>query len=119
MAQQVGTAVGLAAFTIIAVAYARGSAPAADRLHGLQVAILSTATLALAAAVLAALTLPWHATTGAPGSPRPSRRVRLIGRSRSCARTPQLRGMPSTSSPMTLSCISSVPPPMSVGGTDR
>ena len=31
----------------------------------------------------------------------------------------QLRGMPSTSSPMTLSCISSVPPPMSVGGTDR
>jgi MFS family permease len=31
----------------------------------------------------------------------------------------QLRGMPRTSSPMTLSCISSVPPPMSVGGTDR
>jgi MFS family permease len=65
MAQQVGTAVGLAGFTIIAVTFARGSAPAAARLNGLQAAILATAALALTAAVLAALTLP------RPGRPRP------------------------------------------------
>jgi MFS family permease len=57
MAQQVGTAIGLAAFSVVAVASAHGSA-LAGRLHGLQVATLGTSALALAAAVLAGLTLP-------------------------------------------------------------
>jgi MFS family permease len=64
MAQQVGTAIGLAAFSVVAVAYADGST-VADRLHGLQVAILATSALALAAAVLAGLTLP-HGTVTDP-----------------------------------------------------
>ncbi|HTW03434.1 MAG TPA: MFS transporter [Streptosporangiaceae bacterium] len=67
MAQQVGTAIGLAAFSVLAVASANGSAPA-ERLHGLQVATLGTSALALAAAVLAGLTLPHGAVTDAPGS---------------------------------------------------
>jgi hypothetical protein len=61
MAQQVGTAIGLAAFTVIAVAYAHGSAQVTDRLHGLQIATLCTAALALGTAVFAALTLPRRA----------------------------------------------------------
>jgi EmrB/QacA subfamily drug resistance transporter len=68
MGQQVGTAIGLTAFSVLAVAYAHGST-LADRLHGLQVATLATSALALAAAVLAGLTLPRGAVAGAPGSP--------------------------------------------------
>jgi MFS family permease len=68
MGQQVGTAVGLTAFSVLAVASAHGSA-LADRLHGLQVATLGTSALALAAAVLAGLTLPHRAVAGATGSP--------------------------------------------------
>ena len=67
MAQQVGTAIGLAAFSVLAVAYAHGSA-VADRLHGLQVAILGTSALALAAAVLAGLTLPHGSVADRPES---------------------------------------------------
>ena len=67
MAQQVGTAIGLAAFIVLAVASADGSA-LAERLHGLQVATLGTSALALAAAVLAWLTLPHGTVTDAPGS---------------------------------------------------
>jgi EmrB/QacA subfamily drug resistance transporter len=66
MAQQIGTAIGLAAFTAVAVAYERGLADVADRLRGLQAATLCTAALALAAALFAALTLPRLATAGAP-----------------------------------------------------
>ena len=68
MGQQVGTAVGLTAFSVLAVASAHGSA-LADRLHGLQVATLGTSALAVAAAVLAGLTLPHGAVAGAPGRP--------------------------------------------------
>jgi EmrB/QacA subfamily drug resistance transporter len=68
MAQQVGTAIGLAVFSVLAVASADGSGLAA-RLHGLQVATLGTSALASAAAVLAGLTLPRGTVTGAPGSP--------------------------------------------------
>jgi Na+/melibiose symporter-like transporter len=64
MAQQIGTAIGLAAFTIIAVAYTHGSVHVTDRLHGLQIATLDTAALALGTAVFAALTLPRHTVTG-------------------------------------------------------
>jgi hypothetical protein len=67
MGQQVGTAIGLAAFSVLAVASAHGST-LAGRLHGLQVATLGTSALALAAAVLAGLTLPHGATAGAPPS---------------------------------------------------
>jgi MFS family permease len=63
MAQQVGTAIGLATFTVIAVAYAHGAADVRDRLHGLQVAILWTAALALAGGVLAAVVLPRRPST--------------------------------------------------------
>lgn len=66
--QQAGTAIGLAAFSVLAVASADGSALAA-RLHGLQVATLGTSALALAAAVLAGLTLPRGIAAAAPGSP--------------------------------------------------
>ena len=65
MAQQVGTAVGLAAFSAIAVASADGAAGVAGRLHGLQAATLGTAGLAIVAAVVAALTLPRRAATPA------------------------------------------------------
>jgi EmrB/QacA subfamily drug resistance transporter len=65
MGQQVGTAIGLAAFSVLAVASAGGS-ELAGRLHGLQVATLGTSALALAAAVLAGLTLPRGAAAGAP-----------------------------------------------------
>jgi len=68
MGQQVGTAIGLTAFSVLAVASAHGSA-LADRLHGLQVATLAASALALAAAVLAGLTLPHGAVAGAPGAP--------------------------------------------------
>jgi EmrB/QacA subfamily drug resistance transporter len=68
MGQQVGTAIGLTAFSVLAVASAHGST-LADRLHGLQVATLGTSALALAAAVPAGLTLPHGAIAGAPGSP--------------------------------------------------
>jgi MFS family permease len=68
MGQQVGTAIGLAAFSVLAVTAADGSAPA-DRLHGLQVAILGTSALALAGAVLAGLSLPRGTAPGAPVSP--------------------------------------------------
>jgi EmrB/QacA subfamily drug resistance transporter len=74
MAQQVGTAVGLAAFSVIAVASAGGSAAAADRLHGLQVATLATAALAVVAAVVAALTLPRRVATATGGASRAPRR---------------------------------------------
>jgi EmrB/QacA subfamily drug resistance transporter len=57
MSQQTGTALGLTAFTIVAVAFARGADPTAARLHGLQVAILAAAALALAAAAFAAITV--------------------------------------------------------------
>lgn len=67
MGQQVGTAIGLAVFSVLAVAYAHGSA-VTDRLHGLQVATLGTSALALAAAVFAGLTLPRGTVTDAPGS---------------------------------------------------
>ena len=69
MAQQVGTAIGLAAFSVVAVAYARGTA-VTDRLHGLQAATIGTAALALAAAVLAWLTLP-RGTSRRSLAPRP------------------------------------------------
>jgi hypothetical protein len=62
MSQQVGTALVLTAFTIVAVAFARGADPVAARLHGLQVAILAVAALALAAATFAAVTV--RRTTG-------------------------------------------------------
>jgi EmrB/QacA subfamily drug resistance transporter len=68
MAQQVGTAIGLAAFTVISVASAHGSAHVADRLHGLQVATLCTAALALAGVVFAALALPRHRSAVVPGT---------------------------------------------------
>ena len=55
MAQQVGTAVGLAAFNAVAVAH---GTTLADRVGGLQAATLGTAALALAAAVFAGLALP-------------------------------------------------------------
>jgi EmrB/QacA subfamily drug resistance transporter len=67
MAQQVGTAIGLAAFSAVAVAYAHGPT-VTDRLHGLQAAILGASALALAAAVFAWLTLPGGAVAGPPGS---------------------------------------------------
>jgi EmrB/QacA subfamily drug resistance transporter len=75
MAQQVGTAIGLAAFSAVAVAYAHGPT-VTDRLHGLQAAILGASALALAAAVFAWLTLPRGAVAGPPGSPagEPERR---------------------------------------------
>ena len=57
MAQQAGTAIGLAAFSVVAVAYAHGST-VTDQVHGVQAAVLGTAALALAGAVLAWLTLP-------------------------------------------------------------
>jgi sugar phosphate permease len=68
MAQQVGSAIGLAAFNVVAVGYARGST-VADRLHGLQVATLAAAALALAATIAAGLTLPARPDTGEPGRP--------------------------------------------------
>jgi MFS family permease len=118
MAQQVGTAVGLAAFTIIAVAFARGSAPAADRLHGLQVAILATAALALTAAVLAALTLPRRAAWTPSDSPAsepagslarvPDQRVQRTTASSASMRTPHTRsGLISSSASAAPSCTAS------------
>ena len=68
MSQQVGTAIGLAAFSVLAVASADGSA-LADRVHGLQVATLGASALALAGAVLAGLTLPHGTARGSRGDP--------------------------------------------------
>jgi EmrB/QacA subfamily drug resistance transporter len=66
MGQQVGTAVGLAAFSAVAVAY---GATAAGRLSGLQAATLGTAALAVAAAILAGLTLPGIRAASSPVAP--------------------------------------------------
>jgi MFS family permease len=66
MAQQVGSAIGLAAFNVLAVAYARGTT-VADRLHGLQAATVGAAGLALATAILAGLTLRASPGPGEPG----------------------------------------------------
>jgi hypothetical protein len=67
LAQQVGTAIGLAVFSVLAVAYAHGST-VTDRVHGLQAAVLGTAALALAGAVLAWLTLPRGDVTEVPAT---------------------------------------------------
>jgi hypothetical protein len=68
MAQQAGTAIGLAAFSAVAVAYAHGST-VTDQVRGLQAAVLGTAALALAGAVLAWLTLPRGNLTEVPSAP--------------------------------------------------
>jgi EmrB/QacA subfamily drug resistance transporter len=67
MAQQVGTAIGLAAFSVVAVSYAHGST-VTDRVHGLQAAVLGTAALAAAGAVFAWLALPRGDVTQGPGT---------------------------------------------------
>jgi MFS family permease len=68
MAQQAGTAIGLAAFSAVAVAYAHGST-VTDQVRGLQAAVLGTAALALAGAVLAWLTLPRGNLAEVPSAP--------------------------------------------------
>jgi EmrB/QacA subfamily drug resistance transporter len=57
MAQQVGTAVGLAVLTTIAVSNGSGSSDPVSAVHGIRVAMTVTAGLALATAVFAGLVL--------------------------------------------------------------
>ncbi len=77
MAQQVGTAVGLAVLTTVAVSAGSGSADPLSAVHGIRVAMIVTAGLALATAVFARLTA------------RPARPARPASRGRWLARCPR------------------------------